>query len=100
MKKLRIIQMAILIAFVTIFASCSSSYYPYGGTSGSLIISSGPGIYPERYYDGRYYYRSPEGFAYWRGHDHRYYLDRSYLGRVHYDRHEYNEWSRHHEVSR
>jgi|SRR5215831_4022174 len=95
MKKLRIIQMAILIAFVTIFASCSSSYYPYGGASGSLIISSGPGFYAQRYHDGRYYYRSPEGYMYWRGHDNRYYLDRSYIGKVHYNRGEYNEWRRH-----
>ena len=29
MKKIRIIQAAILIAFVSILASCSSSYYPY-----------------------------------------------------------------------
>lgn len=94
MKKIRIIQMAILISFVTIFASCSSSY-PYGGTSTSLIISSGPGITPVRYYDGRYFYRSPEGFTYWRGHDNRYYIDKSDMRKVHYDKHEYGEWKKH-----
>ena len=94
MKKIRIIQVAILIAFAGLLAGCSSTYYPYGGASGSLIISSGPGFYANRYPDGRYYYRSPEGYIYWRGYDNRYYLDRSYLGRVHYQKREYNEWSR------
>jgi hypothetical protein len=93
MKKMRIIQAAILIAVVGFFAGCSS-YYPYGGTSGSLIISSGPGINASRYPDGRYYYRSPEGYTYWRGNDNRFYLDRSYLGRVHYQQREYHEWNR------
>ena len=95
MKKIRIIQTAILIAFVSILASCSSSYYPYGGPSTSLIISSGPGFYATRYPDGRYYYRNHQGYVYWRGYDNRYYLDRSYLGRVHYNKGEYNEWRRH-----
>jgi len=94
MKKIRIIQAAILIAFVSIFASCSSSYYPYGGPSTSLIITSGPGFYATRYPDGRYYYRNPQGYVYWRGHDNRYYLDRSYLGKVRYNNREYNEWNR------
>src|SRR5215470_18014892 len=95
MKKIRIIQAAILIAFVSILASCSSSYYPYGGTSTSLIISSGPGFYATRYPDGRYYYRNPQGYIYWRGYDNRYYLDRSYLGKVHYNKRQYSEWDRH-----
>ena len=95
MKKIKILQAAILIALVTTLASCASSYYPYGGTSGSLIISSAPGIYTYRYPDGRYYYRTPEGYLYWRGYDNRYYLDRSYIGRAHYNRREYGEWSRH-----
>ena len=94
MKKIRMIQTAIAIALVTILASCSSSYYPYGGTSTSLVISSGPSFYATRYPDGRYYYRNPQGYVYWRGHDNRYYLDRSYLGRVHYNKSDYNEWRR------
>src|ERR1051326_5050570 len=100
MKKNRIIQGAILIAFVSIFASCGpsreTSYYPNrSSASFSLILNSGPGLYASRYPDGRYYYRNPEGYIYWRGYDNRYYLDRSYVGRVHYDRREYNEWNRH-----
>src|SRR5258708_14961554 len=99
MKKIRIIQAAILIAFTGILASCGSgreySYYPNRtSASFSLIVNPGPGVYVNRYPDGRYYYRSPEGYTYWRGYDNRYYLDRSYLGRVHYDRREYNDWSR------
>ena len=94
MKKIRIIQVAILIAFVSILASCSSSYYHYGGTSASLIVTSGPSVYATRYPDGRYYYRSPQGYMYWRGYDNRYYLDRSYFGKVHYNRSQYNEWNR------
>ena len=100
MKKIRIIQAAILIAFVSILASCSSSYYPYGRTSTSLIITSGPGFYTTRYPDGRYYYRNPQGYVYWRGYDNRYYLDRSYVGTVHYNRHEYNEWKRYNDSHR
>jgi len=95
MKKIRIIQVVVLVAFVSILASCGPSYYPYNnGTHASLIISSGPGFYATRYPDGRYYYRNPQGYVYWRGHDNRYYLDRSYVGKVHYNKHEYNEWNR------
>jgi hypothetical protein len=99
MKKIRIIQAAILIAFVSILASCGSSreysYYPRrSSASFSLILNSGPGIYASRYPDGRYYYRSPQGYMYWRGYDNRYYLDRSYLDRVHYSQREYNDWNR------
>ena len=95
MKKIKIMQAAVAIVIMTTLASCAASYYPYGGPSASLIISSAPGVYTYRYPDGRYYYRSPQGYLYWRGHDNRYYLDRSYVGRVHYNRSEYNEWNRH-----
>jgi len=95
MKKIKILQLAVSLAMIVTLASCSATYYPYGTPSGSLIISSAPGVYVYRYPDGRYYYRSPEGYVYWRGHDNRYYLDRSYIGRAHYDNREYNEWNRH-----
>jgi len=94
MKKIRIIQVAILIAFVSILTSCSSSYYPYTGPSASLVVTSGPSFYATRYPDGRYYYRNPQGYIYWRGYDNRYYLDRAYLGKVHYNKGQYNEWRR------
>jgi hypothetical protein len=98
MKTNRFIQAAILVAFVGVLASCGtsreySSYPRRSSASLSLIIGS-PGIYATRYPDGRYYYRSPEGYMYWRGYDNRYYLDRSYLNRGYYDRREYNEWNR------
>lgn len=98
MKKIKIIQVALLATIVLIAVSCSPSReyyydrYPASRTSVSLIISSGPGFVISHYPDGRYYYRSPEGYIYWRGRDNRYYLDRSYIGRVHYNRREYNEW--------
>lgn len=99
MKKIRIIQAAIAIAFVSILASCSSgreySYYPPRSSSSfSLIVNSGPGIYTNRYPDGRYYYRSPQGYIYWKGYDNRYYLDRAYLGKVYYNKTQYNDWNR------
>ncbi|TMI97549.1 MAG: hypothetical protein E6H06_01640 [Bacteroidetes bacterium] len=99
MKKIRIMQAAILLAFVAVLAGCGPSreysYYPRrNSASFSLIVNPGPGIYVNRYSDGRYYYRSPEGYMYWRGYDNRYYLDRSYLGRVQYDRDQYREWNR------
>jgi hypothetical protein len=99
MKKNRVIQAAIAVAFITLLAGCSSgrqySYYPRpSSASFSLILNSGPGIYTSRYPDGRYYYRSPQGNIYWRGYDNRYYLDRSYLGKVHYNKGQYNDWNR------
>lgn len=100
MKTNRILQTVLLVVVIAIAASCSPgreySYhrYPAPRTSFSLILSGGPGIIVNRYPDGRYYYRSPEGYLYWRGYDNRYYLDRQYLGRGHYEQHEYNEWNR------
>jgi len=99
MKQITILQAAVAIAVVVALTSCGPSreysYYPRrNSASFSLIVNPGPGVYESRYSDGRYYYRSPEGYTYWRGYDNRYYLDRSYLGRVHYDRNEYNEWNR------
>ncbi|MFI5185622.1 MAG: hypothetical protein ACHQF0_02790 [Chitinophagales bacterium] len=99
MKKIKILQAVIFLAFVVLLAGCAPgrvySYYPArSSASFSLILDPGPGVYTTRYYDGRYYYRSPEGYTYWRGYDNRYYLDRSYLNRGHYDKREYNEWHR------
>jgi len=99
MKTIKILQVGILSAFVIILVSCAPareySYYPgRPSASFSLIVNPGPGVYATRYSDGRYYYRSPEGYTYWRGYDNRYYLDRSYINRGHYDRREYNEWHR------
>jgi len=101
MKKTGILQAAILISIITLAISCSSGRYYSSpprrtfGASVSLIINPGPGIFISRYYDGRYYYRSPQGYTYWRGYDNRYYLDRKHIGRVQYDRRYYNDWKNH-----
>lgn len=87
-----------LIAVITIIlTSCtaSRSYAPYPtDASLSLIVNPYPGIAVNRYHDGRYYYRSPQGYTYWRGYDNRYYLDRSYVGRNYYHHREYDDWRR------
>jgi hypothetical protein len=103
MKKIRIVQAVLLVAVVALMASCSSSRqsryeepYPPRQTNFSLIIHSSPGMVITRYHDGRYYYRNPNGYMYWRGYDNRYYLDRSYLNRGRYDRGQYNAWKHGH----
>src|ERR1043165_8396789 len=97
MKKSKIILMAAAAGFVVLLSSCGPSretsyYHPRPSASVSLIIDGGPGIYATRYRDGRYYYRSPDGYTYWRGYDNRYYLDRSYVGRNNYRGRDYDDW--------
>ena len=101
MKRIRIVQTVLLLAVAAVMVSCSSSRdaydrYPPGRSQFSLVIQSSPGWVVNRYHDGRYYYRSPQGYVYWRGYDNRYYLDRSYMGRVHYDRRQYGDWKQGH----
>jgi len=100
MKKIRMVQTVLLIAVMAIMVSCSSGrQYSNQGRYGqrqpnfSLIIHSSPGMAINRYHDGRYYYRNPYGYTYWRGYDNRYYLDRSYMNRGRYNRRQYNEWN-------
>lgn len=102
MSKLKIVQAVLLLAAVVIFSSCSSgrqyrSYPPPppGHTSVSLIISSSPGLVVSRYSDGRYYYRAPGGYIYWRGYGNRYYLDRRYVNRSYHGHRQYRDWNRH-----
>jgi hypothetical protein len=102
MKKIRIVQAVLLVAVVAVITSCSSSRnsyanpYPPRQTSFSLILHSSPGMVVNRYHDGRYYHRTPQGYTYWRGNDNRYYLDRSYLNRGRYDRGQYKSWKNGH----
>ncbi len=101
MKKIRIVQAVLLVAVVALITSCSSgrqsTYEPYPTrTNFSLIISSSPGMVINRYHDGRYYYRAPNGYTYWRGYDNRYYLDRSYMRRGYYNHGQYNSWKHGH----
>lgn len=98
MKSSRILQMALLTTIVVLAISCGPSrayYYDrpvQTRASLSLVINPWTGIVISRYPDGRYFYRSPEGYIYWRGYDNRYYLDRNYIGKVHYNQREYNDW--------
>lgn len=57
-----------------------------------LIIIRTPDIIISRYNDGRYYYRNPEGYMYWKGYDDRFYLDEKYLNNNGYNNDEYNDW--------
>lgn len=93
----KILQAVIIVAVITFGVGCtvSHSYAPYPpapGASVSLIIDPFPGIAVNRYSDGRYYYRNPQGYMYWRGYNNRYYLDRSYVGRGYYNHRQYNDW--------
>jgi hypothetical protein len=100
MKRIQILPFALLLLAVAALSSCSPGreYYsqrsPRYRSSLSLIIAPSPGFRMDTYPDGRFYYRSPQGYTYWRGNDNRFYLDREYLNRVHYNQREYNEWNR------
>lgn len=101
MKSNKILQLSLWLILIVGATSCYTprEYRPYppppppvAHVSVGLVISPWAGIVISRYPDGRYYYRSPQGYIYWRGYDNRYYLDRAYLSRVHYDRREYGRW--------
>lgn len=99
MKRVRIVQAVILLAVAAVMVSCSSGRrsayaepYPPRQTQFSLIINPSPGLVISRYPDGRYYYRNAQGYTYWRGYDNRYYLDRSYMRRGHYNQRQYQSW--------
>jgi hypothetical protein len=100
MKLIKILQVAAIAALAGIAVSCSSGRHyssyppppPTFGSSFSLIINPYPGLAINRYSDGRYYYRNPQGYTYWRGCDNRYYLDRSHVGRSYYNHRDYNDW--------
>jgi hypothetical protein len=97
MKKIKILPLIIIAGFAILLTSCtvSRSYGPYPAApdaSLSLIVNPYPGIVVSRYYDGRYYYRNPQGYTYWRGYDNRYYLDRSYVGKRYYHHRDYDDW--------
>jgi hypothetical protein len=101
MKKTRILQAAVLVAAVVVFASCGPSrdyqggYYPRTQSSVSLIMGpAGLAIARDPY--GRYYYRDTYGRTYWRGYYNRYYLDKRYVGRSYYQHNQYNDWRRYH----
>ncbi|MCC7402398.1 MAG: hypothetical protein IT214_13050 [Chitinophagaceae bacterium] len=98
MNKIKTLQAVLLITISALAVSCSPGReyfydrHPSSNVSVSLIISAHPGFVISRYPDGRFYYRSPEGYIYWRGWDNRYYIDRTYIRKIHYDKREYREW--------
>ena len=102
MKKINLASIALLFIAAIVITGCGTNrdgYYAHRRPPGyrsslSLIISPYPGFRMERYSDGRYYYRSPQGYMYWRGYDNRFYLDRSYHNRGHYNQREYSDWNR------
>jgi hypothetical protein len=102
MKRIQLLSLGLLLIGSAVITGCRSGReyysrsYPRSQSSFSLIISPSPGFVMNRYHDGRYYYRSPQGYMYWRGYDNRFYLDRSYINRVHYNQREYSEWKRYH----
>ncbi len=104
MKTRQIVPAVALLVVAVVFASCGSSreVHVYGAppppppASFSLVVTAGPGYPITRYRDGRYYYRSPQGYMYWRGNDNRYYLDRRYMNRRYYNHPQYNSWKRYH----
>ena len=105
MKRIRIVQAALLAAIVVVMASCSSGReysrsYPRTQSSVSLIIGPAPGLVVLRDPYGRYYYRDSYGRMYWRGNDNRFYLDRQYVGRSYHRHQQYNDWQRYHNNNR
>jgi hypothetical protein len=97
MKTTRIVQAAVLVAVAAIITSCSSGreYYsapPRTQANFSLIINPSPSYVVRRSPDGRYFYRLPNGYTYWRGADQRYYLDRRYMSKKYYHHNQYNDW--------
>lgn len=100
MKRVQILPAVIMLSAVVLLASCRSSrdYRDYPPppprTSVSLIIDAGPNIVVNRYRDGRYFYRAPGGYMYWRGYGNRYYLDRRYVNRSYHGHNQYRYWKR------
>ncbi|MCG2616693.1 hypothetical protein LZZ85_20510 [Terrimonas sp. NA20] len=105
MKTSGIVQTVALAAIVVLITSCASRRYepyppPPPRVSASLIINAGPGMVISRYNDGRYYYRNPQGWIYWRGPGNRYYLDQRYMQRSYRSYPQYREWNRHYDRRR
>src|SRR4051812_26133796 len=100
MKLIKILPMACLIVISGLIMGCSSCRHyssyppppPSYGSSFSLIINPYQGFPVSRYRDGRYYYRNPQGYVYWRGNDNRYYMDRSNVNKGYRSHHDYDEW--------
>ncbi|HEY6504133.1 MAG TPA: hypothetical protein VIZ28_09180 [Chitinophagaceae bacterium] len=110
MKRVIIVQAAVLVAVVAVLAGCGSNrdyhgrHYPSNPpparVNTSLIISSSPGLVVLRHPNGMYYYRDQRGFIYWRGYGNQYYLDRRYVNKSHNGHSQYHRWKRYHNYGR
>ena len=106
MKKIKIIPVVLLGAIAVVMVSCGSGReyhrgpYARSRSSISLIIGTSPRLVVLRDPYGRYYYKDPRGYIYWRGNDNRYYLDRKYVNRSYYGHQQYNDWRRYHNNGR
>ena len=70
----------------------AKAYAPGQRKKYPLVIVYSTRIVISRYSDGRYYYRNPAGYIYWKGDDGRYYIDEKHLKDVEYEEGDYDEW--------
>lgn len=70
----------------------AKAYAPGQRKKYPLVIVHTTTIVINRYSDGRYYYRNPAGYTYWKGDDGRYYLDEKHLKDVEYEEGDYDDW--------
>jgi len=70
----------------------AKAYAPGQRKKYPLVIVHTTTIVINRYSDGRYYYRNPAGYMYWKGDDGRYYLDEKHLKDVEYEDGDYDDW--------
>ena len=80
MKRTFIFSATAIFSLFLILSSCKSSRVWETKDREDRIVRTSPPPPPNR--------------QYWKGHDNRFYLDRSYLNRVSYSKWEYNDWKR------
>lgn len=118
MKQMRLPSLLLAVAATALFTSCKPSRVwatkdkkekydreerydpppppspPRSYVSVALVITPSPGFVMNRFPDGRYYHRSPQGILYWKSYDDHFYMDRSYLHKVRYSKWDYDQWRR------
>lgn len=120
MKRMQLLSAIFILSATVIFTSCKSSRVwetrdkvkkekpvrhnptqppPRYYSAISLIISPTPGFVMNRYSDGRYYHRSPQGLLYWKGYDNRFFLDKASIHKANYNQYEYEQWKRYYRGS-
>jgi hypothetical protein len=58
-----------------------------------LVITASPAEIVKEYADGRKYIKSKDGYFYWKGFDHRWYMEENDLKKVSYSDEEYIDWT-------